>query len=68
MVAEGHNIFEVTKRLFVVGGHHSLFRPNATTFEELQWPETVRVLCEARYILERCYMVKCTIFDQAILG
>ena len=34
VVAEGHNIFEVTERLFAVGGHHSSLWPKVTTFEK----------------------------------
>ena len=36
VVAEGHNIFEVTERLFAAGGNHSSLWPKATTFEKSQ--------------------------------
>ena len=36
IVAEGHNILEVTERLFVVKGFHSSLWLKATTFERLQ--------------------------------
>ena len=34
VVAEGHNIFEVTERLFAALGRHSSLWPKATTFEK----------------------------------
>ena len=52
IVPEGHNIWEVTERLFVALGHHSSLYPKATTFEKSQrgylWPLATTVHCAWR--------------------
>ena len=51
-MAEGHNIFKVTERLFVAFGCHNVLWPKATTFLKSQrdylWPLVATVCCGPR--------------------
>ena len=52
VVVKGHNIFEVTKRLFTARGHYSLLWPKAKTSEKSQFCKILATLYEAAKIAD----------------